>query len=61
METKTQDALWRVEAMTGFKMTHRFIVLDPACPEGRHPTRWCGCQTFRTRAEADAYAGGEGR
>lgn len=59
METNTEP--WRVETMTGFKISTAFIVLDPACPEGRHPTRWCGCQTFRTRAEADAYAGGEGR
>lgn len=51
---------WRVKRMTGGTGTisHPWIVLDPACPEGRHPTRDCGCAVFRTLPAALAYRDG---
>lgn len=48
---------WVIRQMTGTLMWHSLIVANPACPEGRHPTRECGCKVFRTRAEAEKYAG----
>lgn len=50
-----QSNHWCIQRMTGFTIKHPFIVLDPACPPGRHPTRNCGCQVFRTMAEAEKY------
>lgn len=32
------------------------VVRNPACPEGPHPTRTCGCRFFRIPQEAEAYA-----
>ena len=46
---------WIVKTMTGFRISHPYIAVDPACPDGRHPTRDCGCKVFKTRDEADAY------
>jgi hypothetical protein len=37
-------------------MSHPFIATNPTCPDGRHPTRVCGCKVFRTEREAQAYA-----
>ncbi len=34
----------------------RYAVRDPQCPDGPHPTRWCKCQTFNTRTQAEKYA-----
>lgn len=48
-------AVWAVEKMTGFRISHPYAAHDPACPPGRHPTRDCGCRVFRTIAEAEAY------
>lgn len=49
--------MWQVKQMTGFRFTHtRLIVTDPSCPEGRHPTRDCGCRTFNNDRAAQAYA-----
>lgn len=47
---------WKVERMTGYKISHPFIVLDPTCPPGRHPTRDCGCKVFKTEREANSYS-----
>jgi hypothetical protein len=47
---------WRVERMSGFKISHPFIVVDPLCPPTRHPTRDCGCTVFRTLPKATEYA-----
>lgn len=49
--------MWRIEKMTGFTIKYPYIVIDPACPPGRHPTRNCGCRVFRTMAEAEQYKG----
>lgn len=55
---KAFRAPWTVQRMSGFRISHPFIVTNPACPEGRHPTFGgkCGCKVFRTEAEAQAYA-----
>lgn len=36
-------------------ISHPYIAQNPACPEGRHPTRECGCKVFRTVKQAEAY------
>lgn len=33
----------------------RYAVRDPQCPAGPHPTRWCKCQSFNTRTQAEQY------
>ena len=50
------DPAWEVVRMTGFRISHPFIVRDPACPKERHPTRDCGCKVFRTEREARTYS-----
>lgn len=45
-----------VQRMTGTLMRHPWIVIDPTCPPGRHPTRDCRCEVFRSEREAAAYA-----
>jgi len=47
---------WEVKTMTGYRINSPYIVTDPACPEGRHPTRDCGCRVFKTKKAAQAYA-----
>jgi hypothetical protein len=46
---------WRVDRMTGFRISHPFAAHAPGCPDGPHPTRSCLCRVFRTTAEAEAY------
>lgn len=41
-------------------ISHRWMARDPKCPDGPHPTRWCGCKVFRTIAEAQEYAVDQG-
>ena len=48
-------AEWKVERMSGYRISHPFIVLDPGCPPGRHPTRNCGCEVFKKYDQAVAY------
>lgn len=52
----TAEPRWEVKTMKGTLMGHPFIVTNPSCPEGRHPTRDCGCKVFRYRKEAETYA-----
>lgn len=47
---------WPIKTMTGTYMRHNLIVVNPACPEGRHPTRDCGCKVFAKQADAQRYA-----
>jgi hypothetical protein len=49
---------WGVKRMKGGSGTvsHPFIATNPTCPQGRHPTRVCGCKVFRTEREAQVYA-----
>lgn len=46
---------WTVQRVTGFTLTHPWAAHDPACPDGPHPTRDCGCRVFRTESEARTY------
>lgn len=46
---------WRMKRMTGYRISKPFIVIDPACPDGRHPTTRCGCEVFGTVEEGLAY------
>lgn len=47
----------RVDKGRPFQRTisHGFVAVAPGCPNGRHPTRDCGCRVFKTDAEAAAY------
>ncbi|HEY9249370.1 MAG TPA: hypothetical protein VIO38_09575 [Rariglobus sp.] len=53
---------WRIASMTGGSrtITHGVIAVAPGCPDGRHPTRDCGCKVFRSRAAAEAYVATQG-
>lgn len=46
---------WAVVKMTGTVMRHPWLARDPKCPEGRHPTRDCGCKVFMTSDAAERY------
>lgn len=48
---------WEIKRMSGGSRTINtpFIVVNPKCPEGRHPTRDCGCKVFKTLEAAEAY------
>lgn len=48
--------MFKVERMSGFRISHPYIAIDPKCPPGRHPTRDCRCRVFKTEREAYAYA-----
>lgn len=36
-------------------ISHAWVTVAPGCPDGRHPTRDCGCRVHRTEAAAHAY------
>jgi hypothetical protein len=48
---------WRIRNMTGRSgtLSHAVIAIAPGCPDGRHPTRDCACQVFKTPADAETY------
>lgn len=46
---------WECKVMTGYRINTPFIVVNPACPPGRHPTRDCGCKVFKTQKKAMEY------
>lgn len=48
--------IWKVERMGSTYLRTPYIVTDPSCPKGRHPTRNCGCEVFKSKAKAEAYA-----
>lgn len=52
------EQAWRVSRIKSrtLNISHPFIAQAPGCPDGPHPTRDCGCQVFRTEAQAHAYA-----
>jgi len=52
--TPTSDS-WKVQRISGFTLSHPYAAHNPACPEGPHPTRSCGCRVFRSIEEAHAY------
>lgn len=57
-DTDTQEwRLGRVDQGRPFQRTisHGWAVTAPGCPDGRHPTRDCGCHLFKTHAEAEEY------
>lgn len=49
--------LTRVEAGRRGNITINSPVLvrAPGCPEGRHPTRDCGCKVFKRTVDAERY------
>lgn len=56
----SQTTAWRtrrVDEGRPFQRTisHGFVAVAPGCPDGRHPTRDCGCRLFKTEADAVAY------
>lgn len=50
-------ATWQIKPMSGGSGTisHPIIAVAPGCPDGRHPTRDCGCKVFRNLKQAEAY------
>lgn len=49
---------WRVERMSGFRISHPFVAVAPGCVTEPHPTRDCGCKVFTDREAADTYIAG---
>lgn len=47
---------WRVRRAPGRNKVHPYQVLAPGCPRFSHGTMRCGCESFRTRSEARAFA-----
>jgi hypothetical protein len=56
-EDGTVADVWRIQSMRGGSRTfsHGVIAVTPGCPAVRHPTMWCKCKVFRSRAEAQTY------
>lgn len=46
---------WEIVTMSGYRISHPYLARDPQCPKQRHPTRNCGCEVFKTVAEANKY------
>lgn len=50
------EKAWKVKRMKHTYARTPFIVVNPECPPGRHPTRDCGCRVFKSEKKADEYA-----